>query len=259
MFGINVNDIRRPVNFRECIRYVTKEDRQAVLLNIPLKFTSTVYRAYRYFSECQSAGVIYGDYVPSTIAPCDRKVFESIMGYEGTLQDSRYIHNRTSTLTLKNWQQELVMQMNNVRNSDRAVLWVVDVSGGAGKSKMCQWLISDGSFGKATLFQDMDYRNNSYLYNSEQLVLFDIPRTTTPGDLRFVEDLKNGYLISTKYECKKKIFPSPVVVVFSNEFPVKGHLSVDRWFVYSIDETMTDGRREGGLIFHPEFNEQASN
>ena len=44
MFGIKVNDIRRPVNFRECIRYVTKEDRQAILLNIPLKFTSTVYR-----------------------------------------------------------------------------------------------------------------------------------------------------------------------------------------------------------------------
>ena len=48
-FGFRISDIRRPVNFRECVRYVTKEDRQAVILNIPLKFTSTIYRAYKYY------------------------------------------------------------------------------------------------------------------------------------------------------------------------------------------------------------------
>ena len=188
-------------------------------------------RAYRYFSECSSSGVIYGDYIPSTVAPCDRKIFESVLGFEGRLEDSRYIHDRVLSMQFLPWQQELVNEIENVRGSDRAVTWVVDVPGDAGKSMMCQWLLSQCKFGKGILYQDTDYRTNSYLYNSERLVMFDIPRTTTPTDLRFVEDVKNGYLISTKYECQKKIFPSPVVVIFANDYPVKTLLSLDRWNV----------------------------
>ena len=287
-FRVRIADIRRPVNFRECVRYVTKEDKQAVILNIPMKFTSTLYRGYRYFNECSSSGVLYGDFIPSTVAACDRKVFESVVGYEGRLQDARYIHDRVMSLELLLWQEDLVNVLNNVRNSDRAIVWVVDILGGAGKSVMCQWLLSQGSFGKGILFQDFDYRTNSYLYNSEGLemfdiprtasptdlrfiedikngtnsylynseglVMFDIPRTASPTDLRFIEDIKNGYLISTKYECRQKIFPSPVVVVFSNDYHEKSLLSIDRWSVYSIHDEVNDGRRTGVLIHHPEFN-----
>ena len=253
-FGFRISDIRRPVNFRECVRYVTKEDKQAVILNIPMKFTSTIYRAYRYFTECSSSAVTYGDYLPSTVAACDRKVFESTLGCEGKLQDSRFIHNRTESMVLLPWQQELIEQIKSSLNCDRAVFWVVDEPGAAGKSLMCQWLMAHNTFGSSILYQDLDYRTNSYLYNSERLVMFDVPRTTTPTDLRFVEDVKNGYLISTKYECKKKVFPSPTVIVFSNDFPVRTLLSIDRWRVYHIEDTLTGGKRMGKLISHPEFN-----
>ena len=254
MFGFRINDIRRPVNFRECVKYITKEDKQAVLLNIPLKFTSTVYRAYHYFSECSSSTVTFGDYVPSTIAPCDRKVFGSVLGAEGRLQDSRCIHNRVRSIVLLPWQEQLLNELHNVVQSDRALTWIVDVLGAAGKSVMCQWLMSHSTFGESILYQDLDYRTNSYLYNSEGLVMFDIPQTTKPTDLKFVEDLKNGYLISTKYECRKKIFASPVVVIFSNDFPVKTLLSIDRWNVFHIEDTLTGGKRIGDLVRHPEFN-----
>ena len=85
-------------------------------------------------------------------------------------------------------------------------------------------------------------------------MIFDIPRNYAATDLRFVEDCKNGYLISSKYECRQKIFASPVDVVFSNEYPDKSLLSVDRWNVYSITDEMGDGTRSGGLIHHSEFN-----
>ena len=253
-FKVRIADIRRPVNFRECVRYVTKEDKQAVLLNIPMKFTSTMYRGYRYFNEVSCSDVLYGDFIPSTVAACDRKVFESVVGYEGKLKDSRYIHDRVRSLVLLRWQEELVNILNTVRNSNRAIVWIVDVPGGAGKSVMCQWLLSMGTFGKGILFQDFDYRSNSFLFNSEELVIFDIPRNHAATDLRFVEDCKNGYLISSKYECRQKIFASPVVVIFSNEYPEKSLLSVDRWNVYSITDEMADGTRYVGLIHHPEYN-----
>ena len=254
-FGIRISDIRRPINLRECIRYCTKEDRQALLYNVPMKFTSTVYRAEKYFEETNGSSVSYGDYIPSCIAACDRKVFESVLGQEGNIQDRRSMHDRVHQINLLPWQEELMKIMTDVKDCNRSVLWVVDGTGGAGKSVFCQYFMSTETFGRTILFQDMEYRNNTYLYNCESLVLFDLPRGIIPDNLRLVEDLKNGYIISGKYEVKKKIFKSPVIVIFSNSFPDKTLLSLDRWRVYSVDDSREmGGLRNGRLIHHPEFN-----
>ena len=108
-FGIRINDIRRPINLRECIRYVTKEDRQAILYNIPIKFTSTVYRGERYFQETGSSTITYGDYIPSCISACDRKVFASVLSEEGRLEAERHMHERVQDLKLLPWQEALDM------------------------------------------------------------------------------------------------------------------------------------------------------
>ena len=79
---------------------------------------------------------------------------------------------------------------------------------------MCQWLLEGKEFGKGILFQDFDYKNNTYLFDCESLVLFDVPRSSQPDNLRLIENLKNGYLVSSKYEVLRKVFSSSVVVVF---------------------------------------------
>ena len=197
-FGVRVNDIRRPINLRECIRYCTKEDRQAILYNVPMKFTSTVYRAAQYFDETSSCTISYGDYIPSGVSACDGKVFEIVLAQEERLQDHRCMHDRVQKITLLPWQEALIKEMTDLRECNRSVLWIVDPTGGAGKSVLCQYLMSNEKFGRTILFQDMEYRNNTYLYNSESLVLFDLPRATIPDNLRLVEDLKNRYIISGK-------------------------------------------------------------
>ena len=210
-FHQKVDDIRRPINFRECIRFVTKEDRASVVVNIPLKFTSTVFRAARYFLETSSPIANYGDYIPSTVAASDRKVFESVLSGEGRLSEAVAMSDRVKSVNLLPWQQELMTEIRNVQDSNRKVLWIVDIAGGAGKSVLCQWLMSySQGFGSSILFQDFDYRNNSYLYAKERMVLFDLPRSSKPDNLKLIEDLKNGYIISTKYEVRKKVFASPL-------------------------------------------------
>ena len=252
-FHQKVDDIRRPINFRECIRYVTKEDRAAAVVNIPLKFTSPVFRAARYFLETSSAIANYGDYIPSTVAACDRKVFESVLSAEGWLSEACIMGERVKSVVLLAWQEELMKEVREVQTSDRKVLWIVDIAGGAGKSVLCHWLMTfSKGFGSSILFQDFDYRNNSYLYAKEKLVLFDLPRSSKPDNLKFIEDLKNGYIISTKYEVRKKVFPSPVVIVFSNSYPDKTLLSIDRWHVFNISRGV--GNDDDHLVFHPEYN-----
>ena len=252
-FNQKINDIRRPMNFRECCKYCTKEDRAAVVVNVPLKFTSTVFRAARYFQESNSATANYGDYIPSTIAGCDRKIFESVLATEGKLNESICMAERTKSVQLLAWQNELLTELEAVRGSNRKVIWIADIAGGAGKSVLCQWLMSySQGYGSTILFQDFDYRNNSFLYSKEKMVLFDLPRTSKPDNLKFIEDLKNGYIISTKYEVRKKVFESPVVIVFSNSYPEKTLLSIDRWHVFNISRGVGDD--DDHLVFHPEYN-----
>ena len=184
MFGLKIADIRRPVNFRECVRYCTKEDKQAVILNIPMKFTSTMYRAFKYHMECGNAGIVYGDYIPSTVAACDRKYLKVSSILKTNCRMPGTSMTRVLGMQLLPRQEELAVQMCNLKGSTRAVIWVVDVLGGAGQSMMCQYLMCQGTFGKAILFQDLDYRTNSYLYKCESRVLFDLPRSSAPVDRR---------------------------------------------------------------------------
>lgn len=85
----------------------------------------------------------------------------------------------------------------------------------------------------------MDYKNNAYLYDKEK-VIFDFPRLYEPHDLRLVEDLKNGMLLSQKYEPVRKVFSPPIIIIFSNQAPNLAMLSMDRWRIMSINQTEDD-------------------
>ena len=224
---VNCADIQRPLNYRECVRYVTKEETNAVVINIPVKYTSTIFRARLYYENGHDH-VCWSDAIPSMVSASDRKVFESCVREEAEADDMGIITERTN-ITLP-WQRMLSNIIQEDDGGCRAVYWVVDERGGAGKSLMSQWLLRNGG----VLFADFDYRNNSYLYNKENVVVFDIPRGYHAENLRLVEDLKNGYLVSQKYEVRKKVFKSPTVVVFSNAFPDANLLSRDRWRVFEI-------------------------
>ena len=71
-YNLKCTDVKRPVNFREVIRYISKQDKHSVINNIPTKYTATAYRARQYAQN--HSMVNYADYIPSTVALCDRKV-----------------------------------------------------------------------------------------------------------------------------------------------------------------------------------------
>ena len=242
-FNVKCTDLKRPVNFREVVRYITKHDKHAVVCNIPSKYTGTSYRASMYAKTHKR--VDYSDYIPSTIAPCERKVFEDGVKRDNELNEFEIINERTNE-DLRPWQEQVIAIV-NTENTNRAVFWVYDNRGGTGKSYLCQYLLKSGN---GILFADFNYRENSYLYNCESIVLFDLARSSTaPTDMRFVEDLKNGYLVSTKFEVKKKIFVSPLVIIFSNELPRQEIPSKDRWKVLEVTTS-------GDVIRHEHYSQE---
>ena len=242
-YNLKCTDIKRPVNFREVIRYISKQDKHALIHNIPIKYTSTGYRARLY--GLTHSRVNYADYIPSTVAACDRKVFEDAVKEERELNEGEIICKKTEFHELRQWQQQLIDILKKEDN-DRRVFWVYDHKGGTGKSYMCQYLLKSGGI----LFPDFNYRDNCYLYNSEPIVMFDLARSSvSPMDMRLVEDLKNGYVISTKYEVRRKIFASPTIIIFSNSLPKSELLSNDRWYVVEIMEC-------GDLYRHEHYSQE---
>lgn len=112
------------------------------------------------------------------------------------------------------WQQwlfDMIQQRNH-----RDIYIICDPKGNKGKSYFC--LIMRDSFG-AIVLRPQKVTDVRYLYNGEEIVLFDMPRN---GDYEFyingvVEEIKDGYVVSGKYEGKIIRQKNPVFVgIFTN-------------------------------------------
>lgn len=112
------------------------------------------------------------------------------------------------------WQQWLfdMIQQRNYRD----IYIICDPRGNKGKSYFCN--IMQDSFG-ALCLSPQKSNDVRYLYNGEEIVLFDMPRT---GDYEFyingvIEEIKNGSVVSGKYEGKRiRVFNPVFVGIFTN-------------------------------------------
>lgn len=162
--------------------------------------------------------------------------------------------------------QKLLLEKLRTPPDDRTVIWVHEKAGSAGKSAFCKFLglaneekfpsqmvDSQGeeylpcirpvfSGGKAA---DLKWLIAQYAIKYKQapnIVLFDIARThkDTSIEWHVVEEIKNGHIVSQKYDSQEVIFNSPHVVVFSNAEPPLDKLSKDRWQILTIPSSPAD-------------------
>lgn len=129
------------------------------------------------------------------------------------------------------WQLELDDILDE-EPEDRKVIFVVDYRGNAGKSwyahhytknhEGCQVMLP----GKKA---DMAYALESHI----RVLFVDAPRSKQSEFLQydFFEDVKNGYVFSTKYESRVKQLNKCHVVVMMNEDPDMTKLSQDRYHI----------------------------
>lgn len=145
-----------------------------------------------------------------------------------------------SLLRLRDWQQELLAIADGYKNNDRCVIWTYDRRGGAGKSYLCRELVMQDP-DNVIILNDAPTRDLSFVYEGQKMVLFDYSRTEMSNsrgiNYDVIEKLKNGVMLSTKYEGKVKYFSSPQVLCFANFPPVVENLSMDRWHIYEISQS----------------------
>lgn len=152
------------------------------------------------------------------------------------------------------WQKSLQDRLASTPDR-RSIVWIYDQKGKMGKSHLVLYHVSRYEAvcleGK---LQDM-----AYTYNRERIAFFDIPRAGSEHCdhlYRMGEQLKNGFLNSTKYTPCVKVFSPPHVVYMSNSPPPTGAWSEDRLVLYTlhadgtfqIDQNQSPSSQH---LFHP--------
>lgn len=139
---------------------------------------------------------------------------------------------------LRPWQQALYDSLKQAPDS-RSIFFIVDVTGNTGKTWFAHYycFLNDNAQvllpGKKC---DMCYALQPFT----RVLFVDVPRAKQGEFLQydFLEDVKNGYVFSPKYESRIKHLPQCHVVVLMNEDPDLNKLSRDRYVIRRITDSM---------------------
>lgn len=129
------------------------------------------------------------------------------------------------------WQLDLSTRLSEPP-SPRAVHWRWERHGNVGKSFFALNHQPERTF----IITGGKHADIHYAYGYQSIVVFDWARCAQdifPYGL--VEQFKNGYFFSTKYESREKRFVVPHVVVFANFPPDETQMSEDRWDIVLIN------------------------
>lgn len=138
---------------------------------------------------------------------------------------------------LRRWQQDLYGRL-ILAPEDRPIVFIVDVAGNKGKSWFARYycMMHDN----AQLIVPGRKADMAMIVKDDKKVFFfDCPRSKQGDFIQydFLEELKNGYISSPKYESTNKVMEVPHVVVLMNEYPDTTKLSEDRYSVKVLSET----------------------
>jgi len=124
----------------------------------------------------------------------------------------------------------------------RQITWIWSSAGNTGKSTMATYL---GALKEACVLETAKKQDLAYIFAQKpaKIVVFDLSRTLAPDDdgrskldhlYALAESLKNGHLVSTKYQSASLYFARPHVVFFANFGPDMTKWSADRYVVREI-------------------------
>lgn len=132
---------------------------------------------------------------------------------------------------LRAWQSQL-WEWLRYQPDNRHIMFIVDFQGNYGKSWFSRYY--QERFPETTqILGAGKFSDLTYAYKPTTRVCFmDVPRSRCDNfPYPFLEKLKDGSMLSSKYESTTKTFNPPHVVVFMNELPQFTKLSIDRYLI----------------------------
>lgn len=149
-------------------------------------------------------------------------------------------------ITLNNWQEKLEKMIIEKPN-DRHIYWIYERKGNVGKTTMAKYLFRKYNAmvvgGKAT---DIKYAVCEWLKKRPlEMAIFHFVRSNENYiSYQGLEEIKDGFFFSPKYETGMVDIPNPIVVCFANFPPDVTSMSLDRWKIYE----MVDGDLKASVM-----------
>ena len=137
---------------------------------------------------------------------------------------------------LYQWQEDLVKVLDSPVDP-RRIIFRIDITGNAGKSYFADWYCQ--KYEDAVILEPGKKSDLSYVFSqitkTPRVVFYDCPRVKIEHmSYEFLESLKNGRMMVSKYESRMYFFERPHVVVFMNDMPCSVSLSADRYDIEVI-------------------------
>lgn len=159
--------------------------------------------------------------------------------YKNNFDISKYLPEEELDIIekLMPWQEDIINIISKPADK-RSVYWFWEPDGGAGKSVFSKYLCHKHN----AIYIDEGKKSDiiNIIYNTPKIgknsiIVIDIPRNNGNNvSYKAIEQIKNGLICNTKYETGSRIFNSPHVIIFSNNYPDKKMLSNDRWKIARI-------------------------
>lgn len=137
------------------------------------------------------------------------------------------------------WQKSILQD--KLTHDDRTINMIIDTVGKRGKSVFANY-IAITKQGEFVMLIDSakDILRQVYNLPEQSLYIFDLPRSIEKNKIRYfftaIEEVKTGRCYDDRYAFKRRIFESPALWVFTNEFPEDLNvLSIDRWKFWAIE------------------------
>jgi hypothetical protein len=153
----------------------------------------------------------------------------------------RLLRDVYNEVSWKDWQDELI-RLHDQPPHPRAIHWFVDRIGNSGKTFVTKFLylkhgvlVANGK--KADVFHQIAKRyEDEENENPFRMAILDIPRHQSEfTNYGLLEEIKNGLIMSGKYEGGTVAFEVPHLVVMSNDEPDYTKFSMDRWRVQFLN------------------------
>jgi hypothetical protein len=154
--------------------------------------------------------------------------------------DDNYPPITVENHTLRPWQVHLKTLLEEAPDR-RKIIFVVDEVGNSGKSWFAHHYASIHGETVQVILPARKVDMSYALKPSLRVLFLDAPRSKQGEFIQydFLEDLKNGYVFSTKYESRIKSYQPMHVVVNMNEEPDRTKLSQDRYHIIHIRQFST--------------------
>lgn len=133
--------------------------------------------------------------------------------------------------------QKAIMEECELVPDDRKINWIVDVDGCKGKSALQKHMKI--KYGDTMIKVGGDAKDCKFavanLKRHPKIIVWNLARSAENHiSYTGIEDIKDGYFNSSKYESKEVLMNSPHIFIFSNSEPIYEKMTKDKWNIIYI-------------------------